>query len=248
MRTNFPPSYALTRQYEGGNVDDKADRGGRTSRGVTQATYDVYRKSKGLAKRDVFTMTETEAQEVYLSGYWIPTECDMLAVGVDFAAWDYSVNSGTRRGRAAGAKTLKMTPGAAVSAICAERTSFVNAIKNFSKFRKGVLGRVARVEAEGLKMVGRAAGQPETYVASSMRLEALAAEKKSKSAGVKATAATSTATPATIAAPAAAVGQHTSMTVLVVLGLIAVIAAVVGAYFAYHATRHKARADAFGTA
>ena len=35
-------------QDEGGYVNDPADRGGATNKGVIQRTYDAYRKGKGM--------------------------------------------------------------------------------------------------------------------------------------------------------------------------------------------------------
>ena len=53
MQTN--PEYLLakkfTAQWEGGKVDDPDDPGKRTNAGVTQKTYDEYRKSKKLSLR-----------------------------------------------------------------------------------------------------------------------------------------------------------------------------------------------------
>ncbi|MBY5318200.1 glycosyl hydrolase 108 family protein [Rhizobium leguminosarum] len=49
MRINFLPSLKLTLKSEGGDVDDKRDPGGRTSRGVIQTVYDAYRPFEGAA-------------------------------------------------------------------------------------------------------------------------------------------------------------------------------------------------------
>lgn len=50
---------------EGGYVNDPADSGGETNKGVTKATYDGYRRKKGLPTRSVKEITDAEVREVY---------------------------------------------------------------------------------------------------------------------------------------------------------------------------------------
>lgn len=244
MRQNFAAANALTRKDEGGNVDDPADRGGRTSRGVTQRTYDDFRTKKGQAKTDVYLMTEAECDEIYLTRYWMPTDCDQLAIGPDYAAYDYSVNSGVSRGKAAGVAAHNLPPVDAVKAICAKRTSFVNAIKNFAKFRKGVLARVARVEAAGVKMALAASGS--AHVVSNMMVERMHADDKAVASRTKATGTTATAVPTVGAGAAAGPGDH--WLAWGAIGLVAVLAVLLIAYFVYNAKKHEHRAEAYGAA
>ena len=248
MRQNFPAANALTRKDEGGNVDDKADRGGRTSRGVTQTTYDAFRKAKGQAKTDVYLMSEAECDEIYLTRYWVPSDCDQLAIGPDYAVHDFSVNSGVSRGKAAGVAAHNLPPVDAVKAICAKRTSFVNAIKDFAKFRKGVLNRVARVEAAGVKMALAIA--PATIypgnMATVLKAEKTLATDKAKTYSTKATATAATTTPVIGAGGGASIGEHWWM--WAGFGTLAVLAVLVVAYFIYNAKRHGARAEAYAAA
>jgi lysozyme family protein len=247
MRQNFAAANALTRKDEGGNVDDPADRGGRTSRGVTQRTYDDFRTKKGQPKTDVYLMTEAECDEIYLTRYWIPTDCDQLAIGPDYAAYDYSVNSGPARGKAAGVAAHNLPPVDAVKAICAKRTSFVNAIKNFAKFRKGVLARVARVEAAGVKMALFASPTTsaiDTVIA--IKAEKTLAANKAKIYNTKATGTTATAVPTVGAGAAVGPGDH--WLDWGAIGLVAVLAVLLIAYFVYNVKKHEHRAKAYGEA
>lgn len=50
---------------EGGYVNDPSDSGGETNKGVTKATYDAYRKKKGLPLRNVREITDAEVREIY---------------------------------------------------------------------------------------------------------------------------------------------------------------------------------------
>lgn len=95
MRNNFEPALKTrVLVFEGGKVDDPRDPGGRTNQGVTQATYNAWRKSRGLAISDVYAMADAERDDIYLHGYWIPCAGDELPSGLDLAVFDAAVNSG----------------------------------------------------------------------------------------------------------------------------------------------------------
>ena len=85
---------ALPRElvYEGGKVDDPRDPGGRTNQGVTQATYDAYRRTLGLASQDVYAMGDSERDAIYKGMYWDRDDGDALPVGLDFVVFDAGVN------------------------------------------------------------------------------------------------------------------------------------------------------------
>lgn len=85
----LPPVLVL----EGGNDDDKHDPGGRTSRGVIQREYNVYRRSKGLSIRDVWQADWVEIFDIYFTSYWMPW-CPQLWVGVNQMYFDQAVNQG----------------------------------------------------------------------------------------------------------------------------------------------------------
>lgn len=50
---------------EGGYVNDPADSGGETNKGITKKTYDGYRRKKGLPVRNVREITDAEVREIY---------------------------------------------------------------------------------------------------------------------------------------------------------------------------------------
>lgn len=81
---------------EGGYVDHEKDRGGKTNYGVTQKTYDVHRKRKGLPTQSVKFITEDEVDEIYLE-YWDGAKCDLLPPELDLMVFDCSINSGPSR-------------------------------------------------------------------------------------------------------------------------------------------------------
>lgn len=87
----------LVLAHEGGYVNHPRDPGGATNKGVTQAVYDEYRVNKGLKTRSVRSITATEVAEIYDRQYWDKVQGDRLPAGMDYAVFDYGVNSGPSR-------------------------------------------------------------------------------------------------------------------------------------------------------
>jgi len=86
MKDNFDDVVNFTLGLEGGEVDDKTDKGGHTKYGISQTAYpDV----------DIASLTIDEAKAIYKRDYWDKCKCDELPSGIDFLVFDFSVNSGT---------------------------------------------------------------------------------------------------------------------------------------------------------
>ena len=94
---------------EGGKVDDPVDRGGRTAYGVTQLTFDAWRRGRGLASGDVWNITPDEISAIYRARFWDVCKCDTLPVGLDLAVFDAAVNHGTRNAIRFLQRTIKTT-------------------------------------------------------------------------------------------------------------------------------------------
>lgn len=94
-------NYALdfTLRWEGGYVNDPADPGGATNRGITQATYDSWRAANKQPKQPVKNITHAEVGAIYGSRYWDACRCDELPAPVDLVVFDSAVNCGVRRAR-----------------------------------------------------------------------------------------------------------------------------------------------------
>ena len=84
-------------RWEGGYVNNPNDRGGATNKGVTQRVYDDWRRKQGLAAADVRSLTDSETQLIYESGYWLPPKCDTLPSPLDQVQFDTAVNMGPGR-------------------------------------------------------------------------------------------------------------------------------------------------------
>ena len=85
-------------EEEGGWSNHKADRGGATMYGVTQAVYNEFRASVKRAKQTVRNITKEEAREVYDTLYWRAAGCDRLPWPISYLTFDAAVNSGVSRG------------------------------------------------------------------------------------------------------------------------------------------------------
>ena len=96
-QSTFKPSLALTLAHEGNFVNHPKDPGGATFKGVTQAVYNAYRRNKGLEERSVREITNAELTEIYDVKYGRVAGCNLLPAGLDYAVFDYAVNSGPAR-------------------------------------------------------------------------------------------------------------------------------------------------------
>lgn len=95
------PAYQFVLKMEGGVVDDPADPGGLTNKGITQATYASWRKAKGLPSRPVTSALDTEISAIYWERYWRPAQCEKIqSFGLEalaMAHFDCAVNMGVLR-------------------------------------------------------------------------------------------------------------------------------------------------------
>lgn len=179
---NFERSLKPLLVHEGGNDDDPYDPGGRTSRGITQSEYDQWRFERGLAKRDVWTADDSEVRQIYYTDYWQRMKCDYLPAGLDYAVFDFGVNSGTGRSATAlqgivrtkkdgeiGPQTIaavREQDGASIIIeLCDGRLSWLQGLKNWPRYGKGWGTRVKDVKMLALQMAGDTKSQPDEHPA-----------------------------------------------------------------------------------
>lgn len=96
-RETLPTALALMFGHEGGYVNAKTDRGGPTKYGITHKTLAAHRGVKSVTAEQVKAMSKAEAEAIYRKSYWTQSGGDLLPVGLDYAAFDYGVNSGPAR-------------------------------------------------------------------------------------------------------------------------------------------------------
>jgi len=168
---NFQRSLDLVFSHEGGYVDHPKDPGGATNLGITLKTLSGFR-GRTVSKQDVRNLTRDEAAQIYRLQYWNPIKGNDLAPGVDFAVFDYTVNSGAGRAikdlqrvvgvtpdGAFGLQTLAavnaMDPRKVINALCDRRLAFLKSLTTWKTFGKGWQRRVDGVRREALAAVGK---------------------------------------------------------------------------------------------
>lgn len=92
--SNLTVALVFTLKEEGGFVDNPADHGGATNRGITQRVYDAWRDSKSLPRQSVEFATTAETDTIYDEEYWQPGKCDHLPLAVAVTHFDWCVNHG----------------------------------------------------------------------------------------------------------------------------------------------------------
>lgn len=185
--------------HEGGNDDDPRDPGGRTSRGILQREWDAWRRTNPGLPADVWRAPQDQIEAIYRQNYWAALRCDDLPAGVDYAVFDYGVNSGNSRaakalqrftgtvvdgeiGRNTIAATMATDAVKLIDRICDERLAFLQGLPTWSTFGKGWGRRVAEVREVAKAMATpsmpvetKSAGSPAaTKVPISRRLSELA--------------------------------------------------------------------------
>jgi lysozyme family protein len=158
---------ALVLAHEGGYVNHPADPGGPTNHGVTQRVYDAYRKLHGQSVQSVKAICTSEVEEIYRKQYWRNIRGDDLPSGLDYAVFDFAVNSGIARAvrylqRAVGVKddavmgdetlshviaAYKANPEKLITQYCANRLAFMQGLSIYATFGKGWFRRVMGAKA-----------------------------------------------------------------------------------------------------
>lgn len=92
--SNYPSAFAAMIKHEGAKYTDlKADRGGATKFGVTQATLSTWLKRQA-SKDEVKALTLDAVKPIYKAMYANAVRFDDLPPGLDYLAFDWAVNSG----------------------------------------------------------------------------------------------------------------------------------------------------------
>lgn len=177
MRETYNTAREWALAHEGGYVDHPRDPGGATNRGVTQTVYDGHRRRLGLPIQSVRLISDDEVHAIYRTQYWDVVKGDDLPAGLDYAVFDYAVNSGPARAvrdlqRIVGAKVDGVvgeeTLGKASSAdaasvaieLCHVRMDFLRGLSTWATFGKGwtrrVMGEDAGAQPQDTGVIDRA--------------------------------------------------------------------------------------------
>lgn len=154
--------------HEGGYSNHPDDPGGPTKYGVTHRTLAAHRGVKSVTAAQVKALTLAEAEDVYRRSYWGQSGGDLLPVGLDYAAFDFGVNSGPARAVKSlqkvvgvaqdgivGGQTLNAVnafPGGVevlIRAYCDERMRFLRGLRTWGSFGRGWTIRVTGKDPKG---------------------------------------------------------------------------------------------------
>lgn len=172
----YPNAIELVLAHEGGFVNHPSDPGGVTNRGITMTVAQQYAAEIGWIKGRKLTINDMRslplwfAEKVYKAKYWDALNCDQLEPGVDYAVFDYGVNSGVGRSgrvlrRVLGLSDTNSAVTADVitaankrnaswlaAAVCDERLSYLKGLKTWLTFGKGWSRRVSEVRSFSIKI------------------------------------------------------------------------------------------------
>ena len=261
MQDGFGRAYARVRVYEGGDVDDPRDPGGRTSRGVTQRVYSAWLRRQGLPEADVWKAPDAHVVEIYRLNYWKRCGCDELPAGVDFAVFDAAVNSGPGQ---AGKWLQRSLPGysgtidgvistvtihavgddedndALIARFCAARLGTLRGLKAWRTYGRGWSARIANVQKIGQAWASGSVGpDPVALDQIGGHRKAIVSDETIARPLMSTARATATASASAVAAPAAELGQQLEVMrewfswMPYVLGALAILAGIAGLIVRY---------------
>ena len=153
MKQNFDKCLEMLLYHEGGFANHEKDPGGMTNLGVTKAVYDAW-TGKESTEAEMRALTPADVAPIYRKNYWDKVRGDDLPSGVDWCAFDWAVNSGSKRPakaiqKAVGAKqdgaigpmTLQavadVDPDRIIEAVYHTRQRFYERLSTFETFGKG---------------------------------------------------------------------------------------------------------------
>lgn len=166
MERNFQRALSAVLKHEGGYVDHPKDPGGATNLGITIGTAKANKmdldRDGDVDKADVKLIKASDAGPVYKARYWDTVRGDDLPSGVDYAVFDFAVNSGPARaaiylqeivGVAPDGKIGALTLAAVaqwdsttlINELCAKRIDFLKCLSTWPTFGKGWSSRVTGV-------------------------------------------------------------------------------------------------------
>lgn len=142
--------------HEGGYVNDLQDPGGETNWGVTKRTAQANGYTGNMK-----TMTRQQAYEIYRRAFWLRYNCEQMPDAVAYQFFDAAVNHGFGNAsrmlqRAVGVlddgiigkyslEAINRNPiSDTLMVLNGERLNFYTRLKNFERFGKGWVNRVAQ--------------------------------------------------------------------------------------------------------
>ena len=171
MKENYESALAHVLKSEGLWSDNPSDPGGATMKGITLSVYQEWKRNPHITKEELRVIPDEEVYNLYKELYWNKVQGDYLPAGVDYAVFDFAVNTGVGRatkliqeavgvtadgvlGPASLSAIQKTDPKELIEKFSALKESFYRSLKTFPTFGKGWLNRVAEVKTISEAMIG----------------------------------------------------------------------------------------------
>lgn len=172
MKQNFDHSLEMLLHHEGGFVNHPKDPGGVTNLGVTKKVFEKW-VGREVSVDEMKALTPTDVAPIYKKNYWDKLRADDLPAGLDFAAFDWGVNSGTGRPAKViqkyisakqdgviGAKSLALVaendPSKMIQYLYEQRQKFYERLKTFDTFGQGWTRRNQETLKAAMEMANEA--------------------------------------------------------------------------------------------
>lgn len=171
MDRNFQASLKKVLKHEGGWADHPKDPGGATMKGVTLGSFRKFVKPKAT-KDDLRKITDEQLSTVYRRNYWDAVLGGELPDGLDYAVFDFAVNSGPSRAVKHLQKILGVSQDGRVGPatlraieennvfdlierLCDSRMAFLRKLGTWSTFGKGWTSRVSAVRKDAKNLAAQ---------------------------------------------------------------------------------------------
>ena len=170
MKDNWDTCFALMLKSEGGYSNNPHDPGGMTNLGVTHIDWAKWIGHEP-SEAEMRALTPDDVKPLYKAWYWDKIQGDDLPGGLDYALYDFGVNSGPvfavkilqqclgiPHDGVVGPQTLKAIEEAPsvrdlASELCERRLTFLQGLPTWNFFGKGWEARVNSVESTAFRMV-----------------------------------------------------------------------------------------------
>jgi lysozyme family protein len=176
MDANYSRSLAAVLKHEGGYVDHPKDPGGATNLGITIGTLSDW-IGRRATKAEVKALTVGKVAPIYRQKYWDVVKAGEMPAGLDYALFDFAVNSGPAKaaitlqtilgvasdgkiGPLTLAAVAKHNPSTLINELCSHRLAFLERLSTWPTFGKGWASRVNGVRALALEMAKDATPAP----------------------------------------------------------------------------------------
>lgn len=175
MSDRFDECLPRVLQHEGGFVDHPDDPGGATNQGITLATYQRHFPNGTVAA--LKAIGSKQVAEIYRKDYWDKVRADDLPRGLDYAVFDFAVNSGPGRAAKFLQRLVSVTQDGAIGPVtlravksydaetlirrlCQARLDWLHGLRHFATFGNGWTRRVNEVELHAKADLARPAPKP----------------------------------------------------------------------------------------